>query len=358
MSYTTLIRNALAGLVIEVPEELLQSLDQLDRLVDSARDVVLSADNAGCDGELTVCDGNHVQSLKLAVNQVIDLQMNSVVRQLVKRQAADQAIPTQEVLTERLKAIQGITDRLDSVTSELKKLVPPGSDEVVLELNGRDADGCVTGLSAVMVTTTGLGNLVDVAVDLVLANRKQQPTDEALQALDEMLTETNILSGVVPAPAKVVPAGYVKILVQVHTSQGIPDAFLESATDYETDQPLLVNFERLYGCKALELNGVTPNQAKFGVREYAESIDGANKLAKALGLYGQVESLNLEPAGDFSEEIEFCVLVPETAVYRCSIGEAKSYIARHWVTDFESQSTSGKRLSINRFVNEMHGFNS
>lgn len=81
MSYTTLIRNALAGLVTEVPEELLQSLDQVDRVVDSARDVVLSADNAGCDGELTVCDGDRVQSLEAAVNQLIDLQMNSVALQ-------------------------------------------------------------------------------------------------------------------------------------------------------------------------------------------------------------------------------------------------------------------------------------
>lgn len=304
MSYTQLIREYLTSLPTEVPAEVLNGLTQLDTVCDLARDVVVSADNTGCDSELTVCNGGHVDKLKVAINQMIDAQV----------------------------------DRM-----------------LCLNLTVRDDDGCAVDSTVAEVSLETASNVVDIALDLTLTNRKNQPLDEGLAALEELLVQADLLP--VAITEKSVPAdqaSYRRVLIKINTDGGLADAFLQSATDYSSGARVLVNFDRIMGCDALELNGIIPNPAEYGMPVYA-SLEGANDLARNLGFYPVVASKDLNHYADDTEELVICVRVPEEALVQAELSEMKAYADKHWHLNFDNRSISGKRLAVNRFVDELNG---
>jgi hypothetical protein len=300
MSYTTAIRTFLANTGVAVPNEILAYLSAIDGIGEAALDVSLSADNTGCMGEdeLTVVDAVKLRELSDRINSVRDTEHYPLA----------------------------------------------------LALTERDEDGMAVDTSTALVTIEQASSVFDIASDLVLTHRKQQPLDDALLALDEALTGADVLE----AQPSVEDRGPLQVLhITLNTDEGIQDATMSSCTDAFGDQ-VFVNFERIAGCDVVGISGVMPNFAKYGEPVYA-SVDGANALAKQLGLTGKVNKIFLQESGSDEEVITLHVVVPVNTFYLGDIAEVAEYAGLHWKKHFCSLASVEQADIVNRFVDAMNG---
>ena len=128
---------------------------------------------------------------------------------------------------------------------------------------------------------------------------------------------------------------------------------MSSCTDAFGDQ-VFVNFERIAGCDVVGISGVMPNFAKYGEPVYA-SVDGANALAKQLGLTGKVNKIFLQESGSDEEVITLHVVVPVNTFYLGDIAEVAEYAGLHWKEHFCSLASVEQADLVNRFVDAMNG---
>jgi hypothetical protein len=150
MSYTHLIRACLASAHFDIPAAVQQHLDGLDKALWAGLDVIHSASNEGCSGELTVIDAEKLKEFADLSNAV----------------------------------------RTDDIGQPAN--VPEAKVELVLSIH--DADNCVVDSASAELTIKQVEHIVDVASSLVLAHRNGQDTDEFVEQLDLELCRADVLA--------------------------------------------------------------------------------------------------------------------------------------------------------------------
>jgi hypothetical protein len=300
MSYTTAIRTFLANTGVAVPNEILAYLSTIDGIGEVALDVSLSADNTGCMGEheLTVVDAGKLRQLSDRINSVRDTEHYPLA----------------------------------------------------LALTERDEDGMAVDTSTALVTIEQASSVFDIASDLVLTHRKQQPLDEALLALDEALSVAGVIN---QQPEVKIDETLRVVHITLNVDDGLLDAKMASCADAFGDR-VLVNFERIAGCEVIGISGVMPNIAKYGEPLYSW-VDGANALANQLGLVGKVNKVFLKESGSDEEVIILDVKVPSNALYAGDLAEVAEFAALHWKKLLCSIPADEQADIVNRFVNAMNG---
>jgi len=311
MNYTNPIRSLLTAAGVVMPESVEAHLNLIDKTVDAALDLALSADNAGCSGELTVVDSK----------QMCDL-----------------------------------TDLLNQVRDTPVEVFETGAPCLAVDLTIRDRFGEAVDTSSMPIPVGQVTHVFDLVSDLVIDKRLGRTVDDHVQSL----TDCMIDYGVVQKPAeKLTPAhsGTAVIKVTLNTEDGVQDAYMASATDSE-GKGILVNFDQIKSSGTVfSAEGYMPDVNRYGFAEWA-SQKGLVDLVGRLGLTPNLMASEIKNSGDDTEVITLVMRVPVTAVYEGSLSEAKEFAGLHWGKHFESLPASEQVDVVNRFVSAMNGVES
>jgi hypothetical protein len=300
MSYTTTIRACLNENLAAIPVEVLAHLNAIDQVCGATQELILSADNEGCCDDLTVISASNV-----------------------------------EVISSLLSGISNTKTPL-----------------LCLSLSVRDEDGLVVDTATGEVSLEHLNAIVDTAADLVLAYRKGQSIDDAVERLDSDLCNARLIDE--QSPIRVLDAP-VLVVLEINTDDGIADAQFESAESADTGKSVLIDTEQLLNAVAVKMSYSFPDSGKYGVPA-AATRRGAEAFIKTLGLqYAELDLDATDSGDDSGEVITLTVQLPATAVTETNLDDVREFASLHWDKHFDSLDSDDQVALVNRYVQAING---